>query len=115
MLTRLKERGPDNQVNGRATLDIRSKENVHVDAIPSHATHDLNLNPLVNCRPTQEKGPKRLRPIPTSNQMNNEQINIDQLNDQTHSQTVKNDPTTELDATVYEANGNARPCKFAKR
>ena len=95
MLTRLKEGGPDDQVNGRPTLDIRSKENVHVDGIPSHATHDLNLNPLVNGRPTQENDPKRLWSAPTSTQSKTEQINNVKI-DQTHSQTVKNDPTTDL-------------------
>ena len=97
-LTCLKEGGPDDQVNGRPTLDIRSKENVHVDGIPSHATHDLKLNPLVNGRPTQENDPKQLWSAPTNTQSKTEQINTDQLNknNQTHSQTVKNDPTTDL-------------------
>ena len=76
-LTRPKEGGSDVRVNDKNILDVGNKENVHVDGIPSHATHNLMLNPLMNGRPTQENDLKRPWSAPTSTQSKTEQV--DQL------------------------------------
>ena len=94
MLKRQKEGGLGDQVNGKPTLDIRSKENVHVHGITTHATHDLNLNPLVHGDPSQEKDPKRLWSVPTSNEKDPKRLWSDSTsNKQNNDQSVKNDQT----------------------